>query len=318
MSTGPCVCGVLLCSMFLDFRPALAQTSQAQIELHFVDCASLDADAVHTLLGIELSAAQLDPAGIEITAACDDEHVTVNVKDNVVGELHRTLSWQGVQGNARSRLFSLAVAEMIGSTRREHEETTRQHLAHHSQISLVPSRADAIGPARPTLNTFTGVTRLGAHWSWAPTLGIGITRPWYGHDYVSLLMNLEVTQAWSSFQRGDVSLTSIGTNPRIQLHTKPARYQSFFHFGASLAFASVSGSSGDPAIDAQRSSALLWGPNVGVGFAINGARLQVGTSLSATWLVRPLHVRTVSGGIVVQDNSLAQILPTLNLLLGWR
>lgn len=317
MSVGPCVCGVLLCTLFLNFRPALAQTSQSQIELHFVDCASLDVDAVHTLLGIELSAAQIEQAGIEVAATCDDLHVTANVKDNVVGELHRTLSWQGVQGNARSRLFSLAVAEMIGSARREHEETTRQQLANRSQVSVDSSRVEAIEIARPTLNAFTGVTRLGAHWSWAPTLGIGITRPWHGHDYVSLLMNLEVTQAWSNFQRGDASLTSIGTNPRIQLQTKPARYESFVHCGASLAFASVSGSSGDPAIDAQRRSALLWGPNAGVGFAINGKRLQVGTSLSATWLVRPLHVRTVSGGIVVQDNSLARILPTLNLSVGW-
>jgi hypothetical protein len=298
-----------------------------QLDLHLVDCPGLDAEGVKTLLRIEMSAAQIREAAIDITAACDDQHVTATVTDNVVGTLHRTLSWQGVQTNARSRLFSLAVAEMISAARREHEETVRQQMASGQRALATPSIVTSIEPnsqhaapdefAKPVMNAFAGASRLGADWSWAPTLGVGITRPWRGHDHFSFVFDLAVTQAWSDFQRGDASFTSLGSTPRLQLQTRPARYEAFVHFGASLAFANVSGSAEDPAIEAQRHSALLWGPNTGMGVAINGRRLQIGTFLSATWLVRPLHVRTVSGSNVAQDNALARLVPTLNLSFGW-
>lgn len=319
--------GVLLFKLLWLVRPAFAQSSALQLGLHLIDCPSLDDDAVQTLLGIEMAAAQIHEADINVTAACDDQIVTAKVTDNVVGELQRTISWQGVQSIARSRLFSLAVAEMISSARREHEETLRQQVANRQRVLANPAIVDsaerplqnaaAVEFSIPTINAFAGVSRLGAGWSLAPTVGMGITRPWQGHDSISFQMDLAVTQAWSEFQRGDAAFTSFGASPRIQFHTQPARYVGFVHCGTSLAFATISGSSNDPAIEAQRRSATLWGATTGIGVAVNGKMLQIGTSLSATWLTRPLHVRTVSGNFVAQDNALARIVPTLNVSIGW-
>jgi hypothetical protein len=298
-----------------------AQTPEARVSLNLQKCGSLDVEELRTLLNIELSATHFsqEPGApsVNVTADCDNDHVHAEVQDGLVGKLDRTLTWKGLQNNARTRLFALAIAELITTSRREYSETKRQMPSEPMPEPLAIVRSNVRQPRPHQLQIDSGVTRLGSRFSWAPTLGVSFLAPLSALKNTSFRINLDVLHSFTDLQHGEASLTSLGTSPSLRFEMGSRKVSALVEGGATLAVASAAGTTDNDLLEPQRHAALIWGPTFAIGAGLNWQAVQLGVRFASTFVVKPMSVRTTSGTNVVEESSYARILPSLSCFVAW-
>ena len=316
------------CVFFAVSYPAASAWSAAlSIDFRFQGCPDLVQSDAHKLVSIELAAAQIagspTSSTTQIAASCDETHVDVVVRDANVGELSRSLRWQGVEVSARTRLFALAVAEMITAAYREQ----RQNAIPHPSVNVPTSRsvalpeisaatAPALKDPRLRMQVSMGLSRLGSAWSLAPTLAAGVSWSWSQNSRVLLRWDINALYAASPLQGGNVALTALGTTPGVRLQMRGAKYVGYVETGAMLGLASVIGTATDDRIEGRRRTAFWWGPVAAVGVARGWRKWQFGLAVATMLVAKPVQARSLAGTTLLQSAGLSTMVPSFFLSVG--
>lgn len=289
----------------------LTSSSSAQVlstRLDLRACPEIDVGEAQKLIGIELRAAQISPPvdaqETDVVATCTNNQVRVDVHDPSVGDLARTLSWQGGEGLGRTRLFALAVAELLVAAHRD------RALERKPQPSPPPQQTEAIaavktsGPApaitraAPTvraLHVQIGARHLGGGWTWAPLVGVGVFLPWRDIPGLGWICEGEGFAASQRVETGHVQLRAFAATPGVRWQSRPRRLQVQAQLGVNLGLATFAGQSNDDRLTEQSAFTTWAGPTAGALGRVAFGAWSIGLGFTAGYNLRPIQGNVRSG-----------------------
>lgn len=313
-----CLCGAgLIVGLWLCGKPAYAQSFDIALDVQ--RCESLDGAKVQSLLGIELAAAQIDvpepPLPLQVTAVCDDDAARALAQDPIVGGLSRSIRWQGVAPEARSRLFALAVAEMLVGAHRDRNEVAPVAVRQEAP----PNPPPIVAPASPAPNTHAarvrlGLLRVGEAWSPAPAIWLGGGRNLSRH--VAVTVDVMGTHSRAAMAFGEAHADAVGVVPALRLHTGRGSYGFFAEAGAAMTAVRMSGRSRDARLT-ENAKILLWpAATLSLGVERRMGRYALGIGASVLYTPAPPEARTTAGQQVVQTAAFSPLVAGLFLSLA--